>query len=80
MWRTYTENNTLAYSFIQSMVAMHPYYIARAIGGGLFLTGGVIGFYNVWKTVQQASRMQRELAGDKPVVVAGGAEALQAGE
>src|SRR5690606_17652190 len=32
MWRTYTESGTLAYSFIDSLVAMHPYYVARAIG------------------------------------------------
>ena len=37
MWRTYTESGTLAYSFVDSLVAMHPYYIARAFGGLLFL-------------------------------------------
>ena len=30
MWRTYNANGTLAYSFVDSLVAMHPYYIARA--------------------------------------------------
>ncbi len=28
MWRTYTDAGTLKYSFVNSLVAMHPYYIA----------------------------------------------------
>lgn len=51
MWRTYNEADTLAYSFTDSLVAMHPYYVARAFGGFLFLTGAVIGAYNIWKTI-----------------------------
>ena len=43
MWRTYTDDGTLAYSFIDSLLAMHPYYIARAFGGLLFLLGAVVG-------------------------------------
>ena len=31
---------------------MHPYYIARAFGGLLFLTGAVIAFYNVVMTIR----------------------------
>ncbi len=33
-----------------AVVAMHPYYIARAIGGLLFLIGAVVGCYNIWMT------------------------------
>ena len=43
MWRTYTEGNTLAYSFVDTLVAMYPYYIARTIGGLLFLIGAILG-------------------------------------
>ena len=43
MWRTYTESGTLRYSFVDSLVAMHPYYIARAFGGLLFLIGAIVG-------------------------------------
>ena len=42
MWRTYTEDGTLAYSFVDSLVAMYPYYIARAFGGLLFLLGAIV--------------------------------------
>ena len=52
MWRTYTEEGALAYSFVDSLVAMYPYYIARAFGGLLFLMGTVVGCYNIWMTVR----------------------------
>ncbi len=55
MWRTYTDAGTLSYSFIDSLVAMHPYYIARAFGGFLFLLGACIGLYNIWKTMTMAA-------------------------
>ena len=52
MWRTYTEEGALAYSFVDSLVAMYPYYIARAFGGLLFLLGAAVGCYNMWMTVR----------------------------
>jgi cytochrome c oxidase cbb3-type subunit 1 len=67
MWRTYNESGTLAYSFVDSLVAMHPYYIARAIGGLLFLTGGVVAFYNIWMTIRMAASAASETPRDRPV-------------
>lgn len=55
MWRTYNESGTLTYSFIETVEAMHPYYIARAFGGLLFLIGASIGSYNVWMTIRGPS-------------------------
>jgi cytochrome c oxidase cbb3-type subunit 1 len=52
MWRTYTEDGALAYSFVDSLVAMYPYYIARAFGGLLFLIGAILACYNIWMTVR----------------------------
>jgi cytochrome c oxidase cbb3-type subunit 1 len=54
MWRTYNESGTLTYSFVDSLVAMYPYYIVRAFGGLLFLLGAIVGCYNIWKTVRGA--------------------------
>jgi cytochrome c oxidase cbb3-type subunit 1 len=54
MWRTYNDSGTLAYSFIDSMVAMHPYYIARTIGGLLFLIGAIVAAYNIAMTIRMA--------------------------
>ena len=57
MWRTYTEEDTLAYSFIDSLKAMWPYYVARALGGLLFLVGAVIGLYNILMTIRSAEKV-----------------------
>jgi len=72
MWRTYNENRQLAYSFVDSLMAMHPYYIARAIGGLLFLIGAVVGCYNIWMTVRAVPQPGTEPAGDAPVPALGG--------
>jgi cytochrome c oxidase cbb3-type subunit 1 len=77
MWRTYNDGGTLAYSFIDSLVAMHPYYIARAIGGLLFLLGGIVGFYNIWMTARAGRTVVAE-ATDAPAP--GGAPVLRPGE
>tara|TARA_R110002049_G_scaffold160202_2_gene325249 strand:- start:28083 stop:29732 length:1650 start_codon:yes stop_codon:yes gene_type:complete len=52
MWRTYSESGTLAYSFTDTLVAMHPYYVARTIGGAMFLAGAIIGSFNVVMTIR----------------------------
>ena len=69
MWRTYTEDGALAYSFVDSLVAMYPYYIARAFGGLLFLLGAVVGCCNMWMTVRSAPLAAPREA-DVPVVPA----------
>ncbi len=55
MWRTYTENGNLAYTFLESVVAMQPYYIARAVGGLLFLLGALAGCLNLYLTIRLAA-------------------------
>ena len=65
MWRTYTESGTLAYSFVDTLLASKPYYVARAIGGLLFLIGGIVGLYNVWMTIRTAPKAAREV--DRPL-------------
>ena len=52
MWRATDANGVLQYSFVESVEAMHPYYIIRAIGGLLYLSGGLIMAYNVWRTIR----------------------------
>ena len=66
MWRTYTEEGTLAYSFLDSLRAMYPYYIARTFGGLLFLIGAVIGSYNMWMTIRSAPS-SAPVEGDVPL-------------
>jgi cytochrome c oxidase cbb3-type subunit 1 len=55
MWRAYDEYGTLAYTFAESVEAMHPYYAMRAVGGAIFLLGAVLMLINVLMTVAKAS-------------------------
>ncbi|MDG4892483.1 cytochrome-c oxidase, cbb3-type subunit I [Mesorhizobium sp. WSM4976] len=80
MWRTYNESGTLAYSFVDSVVAMHPYYIARAVGGLLFLAGAAVGLYNILMTIRTAPAAAQEAVGAQPAAVPASHGALQAGE
>ena len=57
MWRAYDKLGFLQYSFIETVEAMKPYYVTRAVGGLLFVIGSLIMAYNVWRTVR----------GDEPV-------------
>ena len=52
MWRAYDSLGFLQYSFIETVDAMHPYYVIRAIGGLLFVIGSLIMAYNLIMTVQ----------------------------
>jgi cytochrome c oxidase cbb3-type subunit 1 len=53
MWRAYDELGFLQYSFVETVEAMHPYYVIRALGGVLYLAGGLIMAFNLWKTVTE---------------------------
>jgi len=57
MWRAYDMLGFLEYSFVETVEAMHPFYIIRAAGGLLFVAGSLLMAWNVWKTVR----------GDEPV-------------
>ncbi len=54
MWRAYTTLGFLEYSFIETVEAMHPFYVIRALGGLLFLGGALIMAWNVWRTIAGA--------------------------
>jgi cytochrome c oxidase cbb3-type subunit I len=51
MWRAYTQLGFLEYSFIETVAAMKPFYVIRALGGFMFLSGALIMVFNVWKTI-----------------------------
>ncbi len=54
MWRAVNQDGTLTYSFVESVQAMHPFYVIRFLGGLAFLAGTVVMAYNLWKTVAGA--------------------------
>ncbi len=53
MWRAYTPLGFLEYSFVETVQAMHPFYLIRALGGLLFLAGTVIMAVNLWLTIMR---------------------------
>jgi cytochrome c oxidase cbb3-type subunit 1 len=58
MWRAYDEYGMLAYTFAESVAAMHPYYVMRTIGGVLFTSGAVVMLYNIVMTLKMAKARQ----------------------
>ncbi len=58
MWRAYDEYGTLAYTFAESVSAMHPYYVMRAAGGVLVFTGAVIMLINIVSTIRKSGSVQ----------------------
>jgi cytochrome c oxidase cbb3-type subunit I len=51
MWRAYDELGFLQYSFVETVAAMHPYYVIRVLGGLLYLTGALLMAWNMFKTI-----------------------------
>jgi cytochrome c oxidase cbb3-type subunit 1 len=51
MWRAYDELGFLQYSFVETVAAMHPYYVIRMLGGLLYLTGAILMAWNMFKTI-----------------------------
>jgi cytochrome c oxidase cbb3-type subunit 1 len=52
MWRAYNDFGFLEHSFVETVAAMHPYYVIRLLGGVLFLIGSLIMVYNLWRTAR----------------------------
>ncbi len=52
MWRSYDKLGFLEYSFAETVAAMHPFYVIRAMGGALFFAGALVMVYNLWRTAR----------------------------
>ncbi len=52
MWRAYDSLGFLQFSFVETVEAMHPFYVIRAFGGVLFLIGALVMVYNLWRTAR----------------------------
>ncbi|MFO1184184.1 MAG: cytochrome-c oxidase, cbb3-type subunit I [Bauldia sp.] len=56
MWREYDRLGFLVYSFVEAVAATHPYYLIRALGGALYLTGAILMAVNIWRTIRGDKR------------------------
>jgi cytochrome c oxidase cbb3-type subunit I/II len=55
MWRAQNADGTLTYtSFTETLLAIRPMYIVRALGGTMYLAGFVMMIFNLLKTVSGA--------------------------
>jgi len=61
MWRAVHPDGTLIYNFVESVQAMHPFYIIRTVGGAFFLIGMLIMTWNLWKTIAGAKPVTGEI-------------------
>jgi cytochrome c oxidase cbb3-type subunit 1 len=52
MWRAYDQLGFLQYSFVETVAALHPFYIVRMLGGVCFLAGALLMVFNLWRTVR----------------------------
>mgnify|MGYP001228177823 FL=1 len=63
MWRAYDNLGFLQYSFVETVQAMYPFYLIRALGGTLFLIGALLMVYNLWRTARGDIREESPIGG-----------------
>ena len=67
MWRATDEYGNLAYSFIDTVTVLMPYYWIRAIGGLLYLIGFFMFAYNIMKSISSSKPIDREPVSASPM-------------
>ncbi len=63
MWRAVNAEGNLTYSFVETVQAMHPYYLVRFLGGVLYFTGMLIMVYNLVRTTRGARTVDMPIPG-----------------
>jgi cytochrome c oxidase cbb3-type subunit I len=58
MWREYGADGYLVNSFVETVAALHPMFILRAVGGLMYLAGAVIMVINIWQTIAGKLRVE----------------------
>jgi cytochrome c oxidase cbb3-type subunit I/II len=63
MWKEFTQEGTLRYAnFLETTLQVIPMHMMRALGGLLYLTGALVGAYNILKTSQSGQLLANESA------------------
>ena len=75
MWREYGIDGYLVNSFVDTVAALHPMFMLRALGGLMYLAGALIMVFNVWMTIAGKLRVEAPMtdakydeAADRPAV------------
>jgi cytochrome c oxidase cbb3-type subunit I/II len=67
MWKEFTDLGLLKYpNFLETVLQIVPMYIMRSLGGALYLTGVLIGAYNLFRTMGLGSIEANEPAEAAP--------------
>ncbi len=67
MWRATDQYGNLAYSFIDTVTVLHPYYTIKAVGGSFYLIGVFLWAYNIYKTATVGRVLEREPQNASPM-------------
>jgi cytochrome c oxidase cbb3-type subunit 1 len=68
MWREYDSQGFLVYSFAETVAAMYPYYVMRMVGGLLYLIGGLVMAYNIYRTIRGDVRAEAPIGAETPAM------------
>jgi cytochrome c oxidase cbb3-type subunit I/II len=68
MWKQFTPEGQLKFQFLETVTNLIPMYIARSVGGLLYLTGALMLVYNIIKTMAKGSFIAEEAA-EAPALV-----------
>jgi cytochrome c oxidase cbb3-type subunit I len=66
MWRTFNEDGTLTYTFVEVLQFTYPYYGLRLFGGIVFTSGMFLMLYNMHKTWQMAPNRNADVPVSEP--------------
>ncbi len=63
MWKEFTADGTLMYpNFMETVTHLIPMYIARTVGGSLYIVGVLVGTFNLFKTMNSGTLIADEKA------------------
>lgn len=61
MWQDFNPDGTLVNKdFLETLTQLRPFYMMRALGGGLFIIGAIIMSYNLLKTMSKGTFLANE--------------------
>jgi len=69
MWKDFNPDGSLAHpNFLETLNQLRPYFMLRAVGGAMFITGAIIMAFNLIKTARQGNFLAEEVA-EAPALV-----------
>ncbi len=62
MWHAVNADGSLAYSFMETLIELYPYWWARAFSGVVYVTGVAVFIYNLYMTTRKGKPVAEEAA------------------